>query len=38
MNTAGFTIAAIISTIIMFGTIVAAHVNAISYVSVPWIF
>ncbi len=39
MNTAGFVFAAIVSTIIMFGTVMAAHANAISYVSVPgaWI-
>lgn len=38
MNTAGFAVAAIISTIIMCGTVIAAHANAIAYVSVPWIF
>jgi len=38
MNTAAFVFGAIISTIIMFGTVIAAHINAISYVAVPWIF
>jgi hypothetical protein len=35
MNTAAFTFAAIISTIIMFGTVMAAHASAIPGV---WIF
>jgi hypothetical protein len=38
MNTAGFAIAAIISTIIMFGTVIAAHANAVSYVAARWVF
>jgi hypothetical protein len=38
MNTAGFAVAAIVSTIIMIGTLMAAHANAVSYVSAPWIF
>jgi hypothetical protein len=38
MNTAGFAVAAIISTVIMFGTVIAAHANAISYVSARWVF
>jgi hypothetical protein len=39
MNTAGFVFGAIISTIIMLGTVMAAHANAVSFVSVPgaWI-
>jgi hypothetical protein len=33
MNTTGFALAAIISTIIMFGTALAAYANAVSVVS-----
>ena len=33
MNSIGFALAAIISTIIMFGTVLAAHANAVSLVS-----
>ncbi len=38
-STAGFVFGAIISTIIMFGTVMAEHANAVSFVSVPgaWI-
>ena len=38
-STAGFVFGAIISTIIMLGTVMAAHANAVSFVSVPgaWI-
>jgi hypothetical protein len=32
-STAGFVFGAIISTIIMFGTLMAAHANAVSFVS-----
>jgi hypothetical protein len=32
MNTVGFTFAAIISAVIMFGTVLAAHANAVSFV------
>ncbi len=38
MNTVGFAFAAIISTIIMFGTVMAAHANAVSSVLGVWIF
>ena len=38
MKTAGFAVAAIISTIIMFGTVIAAHANAVSFVSARWVF
>ncbi len=33
MNNVGFAFAAIISTIIMCGTVLAAHANAVSFVS-----
>jgi hypothetical protein len=37
MNTVAFAFAAILSTIIMFGTVMAAHANAISYVAGRWV-
>ena len=39
MNTAGFVFGAIISTIIMLGTVMAVHANAVSFVATPgaWI-